>query len=129
MTNMEMLRSLTKDELAWFLMAYSDNCRCCVYKKTEEDGIFSPGTWDNCDRNDVNDTCIGGYRKWLDREPTKDDKWMFAVCKHNILIDKWNSMNAAIRDGFKLRYENGLAVEIVDDIGQDIEWLAKPFPF
>ena len=128
MTNMEMLYSLPKDELAYFLMAYSDGCRCCIYKHLK-DGRFTSDTWNKCARDEIDDTCVGGYKKWLESEPNSDDKWMFAVCRNNVLIDKWNSMSDHFKDGLKLRYENGLAVEIVDDVDDDIDWIPKPFPF
>ena len=129
MTNMERLKALPPEELAWFLMAYSDNCRCCIYKRVGENGHFDSFSWEKCDRNDVDDTCIGGYRKWLEAESSDDDDYMFRLCHNNEIVGRWNAMTPSLRDGFKLRFENGLAVEIVDDVDDDIEWTPKPLPF
>jgi len=126
MTNAERLRNLTDDELAWFLMAYSDTCRCCVYKKLRSDESFGYSLYE-CGNKLAGDTCYGGYQKWLARESTKDDDFQFRVCTHNILVDRWNSLGLGLKDGFELKYENGMAVRIQPIADSEIP--DKPLPF
>lgn len=124
MTNMERLHELNREELAWFLMAYSDGCRCCIHKQLESDNYWHRY---GCKYDSHDDTCIVGYQKWLDREPDEDDDWMFRVCKNNDIITRWNAMNVEFKDGLKLRYENGLAVGIEQDHEPDLEDQVLPF--
>ena len=130
MINFERLHRLSADELAWFLMAYSDGCRCCVYKRLDQNGRFAGAMIDaSCYNTDQKDTCIGGYRKWLQREPTEDDEWMFGACRNNAVIDRWTALSEEFKDGFTLKYENGFAVEIIRDSDNDGELSNRPFPF
>jgi hypothetical protein len=106
MTNYEKLTSLPEEEMAWFLMAYAETCRVCVYKGSDEDGY--------CGRGDkAKDNCIGGVRKWVMRESTKDDEKIFAMCKNNVIVERWNSMTPEERNGMTCHVENGFVAGIV----------------
>ena len=87
MTNFENLKKLTLEEMAWFLMAYSDACRTCVHKQVTEYSV-------DCGKpEDLNDSCISGTKQWLNRETEKDgdDMFMFGASRHNVLVDKNNA--------------------------------------
>lgn len=86
MTNYENLKALDEKELAWFLMAYSDACRTCVYKSKENSGIVC-GKPEGC-----KDTCISGTEKWLSRntDDNEDDKFMFDACRNNVTVTEYN---------------------------------------
>ena len=124
MDNFERIHELDKNELAWFLMAYSDACRCCVYKNKEKKNYWHGY---GCDNEDHEDTCIEGYKKWLDREPDEDDDWMFRVCKNNIIVDRWNAMADEFKQGLTLKREKGLVVGIEQDHEPDLEDQVLPF--
>lgn len=95
MTNEENLKSLSTRELAWFLMAYSNPCRTCIYKKfhTEpgHNGKFL-NPWSCKDiPEDEKLSCIDATQAWLERETTDaDDVFMFKASRNNVTVEEKN---------------------------------------
>jgi hypothetical protein len=100
MTNYEKLTSLPEEEMAWFLMAYAETCRFCIYKQ-------------ECHDRPKDITCIDGVKEWMKRESTEDDDEIFAICRNNVLVDRWNSMTPEERKGWNCHSQDGRLTEIV----------------
>lgn len=96
MTNIENLKSLSEREMAWFLMAYSDPCRTCIYKKfhTEEGrhGTFLDEYSCKDIPKDEKLSCIDATQAWLERETIdEDDVFMFNASRNNVKVDERNA--------------------------------------
>lgn len=98
MTNYEHLKNLTTEEMAWFLMAYSDPCRTCIFKTMDylneshkERNLLSI----KCAKKpDDKTSCIEGTEMWLNRETMADDDDMFVMtaCKRNVEVGRRNKI-------------------------------------
>ena len=96
MTNIENLKSLSEREMAWFLMAYSDPCRTCIYKKfyTQEGHIGKFMKTYSCIDIPENEklTCIDATQAWLERETIdEDDVFMFNASRNNVTVEERNA--------------------------------------
>lgn len=126
MDNFERIHELNKNELAWFLMAYSDGCRCCIHKQMKDKSEFVWRLY-GCQYGEHKDTCIEGHKKWLDREPDEDDELMYRLCKNNDILERWQMLSNEFKDGLKLKYENGLVVGIEQAHEADLPDAVLPF--
>ncbi|MBQ7655636.1 MAG: hypothetical protein IJS41_03915 [Clostridia bacterium] len=96
MTNFENLKSMTKEQMAWLLMAYiGGGCRTCVCNEwyKNDAGHLSM----RCDKDCMKGnglTCYDGNLAWLERETEEDehDKRLIGVTKNNAIIGKLNGM-------------------------------------
>lgn len=97
MTNYEHIKNFSSEEMAWFLMAYSDPCRTCIYKESDyvneshrNRGLSSI----RCAKPEEGVTCIKGTEKWLKRRTIENDDDMFIMtaCKRNVEVLKRNAI-------------------------------------
>ena len=97
MTNYEHIKNFSSEEMAWFLMAYSDPCRTCAYKTMDyvneshkERGLYSF----RCVKPEDGANCIGGTEMWLNRKTIEDDDDMFVMtaCKRNVEVMRRNAI-------------------------------------
>ena len=107
MRNIDNLKTLSEREMAWFLMAYSDSCRTCIYKKfhTEEGHhVKFLNPWSCKDiSEDEKLPCLDATQAWLERETVdEDDVFMFGASRNNVKVEEINveieRHNAEIRE-------------------------------
>ena len=92
MTNYENLMSLKPREMAWFLMAYSDSCRTCIYKTFYEQNGHTFMNEYPCRKLDKHLSCIKATEAWLEMETESnaDDTFMFCASRDNVRITDYN---------------------------------------
>lgn len=108
MTNYDIVLQLPKEEMAWFMMnkVTCDECECCIYHDIRAKYGDCSAIQEDLDTERPDDwTCIDGHEQWLNKESDVRDLQVFAVCKHNVIIGKYNGMTDEERSKWQIVYE------------------------